>query len=146
MRIVLVMSLLMFVLGKIKNERASKSSYFNRLGMPNVYVSSQCPNKGDCWPVIRNQDGRVLRSYSSSDSLGTISSGRYKNVAYLYYSYTYGSKKDRHTKYYLIDQNSKEYNIPSTMYGYNLDSIIEVGENGVYKNGNEILTNELRIK
>jgi len=135
-----------FTLGKIVNGKVSKEAYFNRIGLPNVYVSSQCPKKGKCWPVIRNTQGKVIKSYSTSDSVGTVSSGRYKGIAYLLYSYTYGPKKNRVTKYYLVDQNLKQYDVPNGSGGLSLISkdrdLISVSKFGVYKNGVQILNNE----
>ena len=138
-----------FVLGKIYNQKVSRNAYFNQIGVPNVSVGTRCPKKGDCWSVIENQDGKVIRSFSSSDSVSAIAKGRYAQVAYLYYSYTYGSKKNRKTKYYLVDQKHKEYNIPQRSlfaYGPSLitkdRNIIQVGTNAIYKNGEVILKNE----
>ena len=81
------------------------------------------------------------------DDVGTIATGRYNGVAYLYYSYTYGPKKNRTTKYYLIDQNHKTYDTPGGSRGMasviskNRDHI-SVNRFGVYKNGTQILSNE----
>ncbi len=135
-----------FTLGKITNGKVSKVSYFNRIGVPNVYVSTQCPKKGDCWDVIRNTQGKVIQSFSTSDSVGTIGAGRYKERAYLYYSYTYGPQKDRKTKYYLIDENLKQYKIPPHRGSVSIITkdrdFIQVSTYGVYKNNELILSND----
>ena len=136
-----------YVLGKIDRGKKSQSAYFNELRLPAVYVSTQCPKKGKCWPVIRNQDGKILDSYSTSASLSELSHGRYNGIAYLYYSYTHGSGKNRVTNYYLIDQNLKKYPTPNG--GTGIDSIITkdaklltLGHNGVYKDGTQILQSQ----
>ncbi len=136
-----------YVLGTIHHGKKSKSAYFNRLGLPAVYVSYQCPKKGDCWPVIRNQHGKILRSYSTSDSLSQLSHGRYNGVAYLYYSHTHGPSKRRVTDYYLIDQNLKKYPTPNG--GIGITSIITkdaklvaLWHDGVYKDGELLLKSQ----
>jgi hypothetical protein len=129
----------------------SKSSYFNSLNMPDVYVSTECKKKcsgdGCCWRVIRNQTGNIIRSFSSSDSVDAVSNGRYKDMAYLLYARTYGPDKDRKTKYYLVDQNHKQYDVPAGSSGMaNIISknreLISVHKDGVYKNGTQILSND----
>jgi hypothetical protein len=140
-----------FVVGEVSRGETSKHSYFNARNMPNVYVGTQCREKCSgtdcCWSVIRNQNGNIIRSFSSSDNVATVANGRYEGVAYLYYAHTYGSGKNRKTKYYLVDQNHRKYNTPPGSTGMvNLITkereLVSVMSDGVYKNGTKILHSE----
>ena len=128
----------------------STNSYFNSLGMPNVSVGSRCPKKGDCWPVVEDQNGKVLRSYGTNHSVGTVSTGRYQNIAYLYYYDSYKSGKKTITNYYMLDQNGNSYDTPRGSRGF--DSIIthnrqllSVGAQGVYKAGTLISASKINL-
>lgn len=140
-----------FVVGNISSFETSKYSYFNSLNMPNVYVGTQCKDKcsgsGCCWSVIRNQSGKTIRTFSSKDSVGTIASGRYEDIAYLLYSRTYGSGKNRKTKYYLVDHKNREYDVPSGSTGMtNIITkdreLVSIKSDGVYKNGVKVLSSD----
>ena len=130
----------------------SLNSFFTKKGAPYVYTSSKC-SKGQkpvCWPVIKNNEGRTLRSYGTKDSVGTIMNGRYKNIAYLLYSHTYKAGKNYKTDYYLIDNKGNTYNIPN--YISALDSIItkdvnilQIAQDGVYLNGNKKVQSPFKL-
>jgi hypothetical protein len=100
--------------------------YFNKLNIPNIYITNKCNKKGDvCWPIIKNQDNKILKQFGSKDSISHISGGRYENIAYLYFSRTYKSGKEVYTNYYMLDNNGKKYKIPYCSNSKNiLDSII----------------------
>jgi len=79
-----------FSLAKIALSKDTRSAYFNAQHAPDVFTSIQCREKcsgdGCCWPVIRNQNNEILRSYSSDDSINAVAHARYKDNAYLYFS------------------------------------------------------------
>ena len=134
-----------FVLGKIYNQTVSRNAYFNEIGSPNISVGTRCPKEGDCWSVLENQNGEVLKSFSTSDSVSTLAKGRYSKIAYLYYSYSYGSGKDSKTEYHLVDNKLKNYDLPSgsgTLITKERD-LIGVESTGIYKNGKKILSTKM---
>jgi len=135
-----------YSISKIKNSSYSKDSYFDSLHIPNLYVDIQCIDnckKDCCYNVLKNQNGKIIRSYSTNDYVETIAKNRYNTKSYLLFSHTYGSGKNRVTKYHLVDNNLKEYNLPSMIEAsHNLISkdrdLIQVNLSGVYKNGQKI--------
>jgi len=140
---------------EFKEGSVSTSGFFSEKGAPYVYVSSQCRGKGKnrrCWPVIRNQTKKILASYGTKDGVGGISSGRYQNIAYLYYSHTYKRGKDYYTDYYLMDDNGRKHSTPSRHASGSFDSIItknkkllQVSKSGVYINGQTILNSPTEL-
>ncbi len=122
---------------------SSKDSYFTLLGAPDLYVSRQCRKKCKkdcCWDVLRDVNGNIVRNYSTSDDVYALARNRYKNKSYLLFAHKYGPKKRRKTKYHLVDNNLKEYDVPS-FFGNTKKlitkdaNLVEVSSNGVYLNG-----------
>jgi len=123
--------------------QASKDRYFDIKGLPDLYVSKQCRKKCKkdcCWDVLRDVNGNIVRNYSTSDDVYAIARNRYKNKSYLLFAHTYGPKKKRKTKYHLVDNNLKEYDVPSfsgnTKKLITKDAnLVEASSYGVYLNG-----------
>ena len=136
-----------------KNGSISIASYFNSQNAPSVYVSTQCSKdkKPVCWPVIRNQARKILAKYGQKDSVGTVASGRYQNIAYLYYSRTYKRGKKYYTSYYFIDQNGRNYKTPNVArkpISRNITKdakVLDVTAMGIYLNGNSILSSTIPL-
>jgi len=138
---------------KFKQGYKSLNSHYDSQGVPNVKTSKRC-TKGKnsyCWPVIQNEKGKVLVSYGRNDSVGIVSSARYKNQAYLYYSHSYKVGKKYYTDYYFIDQNGKKYDKPATASNSlsrkitkNRD-VLDVTGNGIYLNNKIVLSSTEKL-
>jgi len=135
-----------YCISSVQNGGTSKNSYYNMINLPDVYLVKRYKKncKNNCtYYVISNSKGKTLKTFSSSDSLHTIAHNRYTNKAYLYYSYSYGSGKNRKTSFHLIDNSNKSYNIPrrasKSLTAITQDAnFISVNNSGVYKNGTRI--------
>ncbi len=126
--------------------KKSVSSYFDSLGMDDVYTSSVC-RKGCsgqhcCYPVIKNAKHQVLYRYGSGHSLTALASGRYDDVAYLLYRHSYSIGNDYYNKTYLVDAAGTRYIVPPFKRTSSLAikiskdrHIVQVFSNGVYKDG-----------
>lgn len=133
-----------YFISELNSGGMSKESYFDSLDLPNLYVGTECYKncKTDCcYSVLKNENGKKLKSFSVGDSVATIARSRYKNKSYLYYSHSHGSGKNRTTDYYLKDNRLKSYEIP---YGVNgaFDSaiskdadLLQIAYDGLYING-----------
>ncbi len=133
-----------YYISTLNNGGQSLDSYYDTLGIPNLYVSSACRKnckKNCCYDVLRNRDGEVVKSFSRSDDVSELARSRYRDKSYLLYSHTYGSKKNRRTKVILLDNSKKRYRVPRRSYGaydrvISKDAkIIEVAREGIYING-----------
>ncbi len=138
-----------YSISDLKSGGMSLDSYYDTLAIPDLYVGTKCYKdckKNCCYSVLRARGGKVLRSYSTSDSVGEVARSRYKDKSYLMYSYTHGPEKDRVTDMILVDNKLKEYPIDGYISGsydreISLDAkIIDVARGGIYVNGNHILT------
>ena len=138
-------------LSPLHSGQKSLHSYFNSLGIENVYQSTVCRENctGDhcCYPVIKNGKNHVLYSYGSDDSVSTVASGRYKSGAYLLYEHSYRSGKKSYTDRYLIDANGKRYDVPRFNSANALSAIVskkrdvmQVFEDGIYRNDTLIVS------
>lgn len=137
-----------YAISPLMSGSSSEESYYNSIGVPNLYIGRQCQEKCEencCWDVLRDSSGSIKRNYSKSDSVGTVARTRYKNKSYLLFSHTYGPEKDRITKYHLVDNNLKEYAVPE-FRAYSLANeitedrdIVQAFSNGIYVNGREKL-------
>lgn len=122
--------------------------YLTSIGAPSVTSGLQCPKqgKGDCWPVIKNNQNRVLKSFATSSRVTPISTGRYKNIAYLYFSEAYPSGDKTLYNYYLIDNRGKLRKTSRLDIGALATRVSSKGEilvvraNGIYKDGKQILS------
>ncbi len=131
---------------EFKNGNYSTNQFFTSKGAPEVRKSSRC-SKGEnsyCWPVIEDQNERVLASYSRNDLIEIVASGRYANISYLYYGHTYKVGKKYKTDYYFLDNEGNRYDTKSTVSS--LDRIItknrdvlDIASDGIYRNGSKVL-------
>ncbi len=128
----------------IQNTNNSLQKYFDNAQAPDVYTDYECPKKGngDCWPVIRDGSGKVIESFGSKASLSTLADGRYKDIAYLYYSVTYG----KNTSYHLIDNRGRSYSDPSLPHdGFDARitkdrHVISITPKGIYHDNSLLLS------
>ena len=132
---------------------SSTNNYFSQNNAPYVYTSTRC-SKGKnpiCWPIIITNTGKELANYGSKDSVGTVASGRYKDIAYLYYSHSYKRGKEYYTDYYFTDQTGKKYNTPDVANGSlsrNITKdakVLDVTSNGIYLNNKLILDSTFKL-
>ncbi len=82
--------------------------YFNEIGIPNVSVGTKCPEKGDCWPVIQNQDGRVLKSFSAKHTVRKIASGRYRDYACILVEHNWKCGKEYCSETFIVDYGGRK--------------------------------------
>ena len=90
------------------------NQFFNDEGAPDIYFARKC-SKGKhpvCWPIVKNNYGKILASYGSKDSVSKIMKSRYQNIAYLLYEHSYKVGKKYKREYFLIDNNGHKYTIP----------------------------------
>ncbi len=103
----------------------SYQQYLNELEAPLVFNSRHCPNNnGKCWPVIKNGEGEILKSYRREASVTRLASGRYKNQAYLYYSVSYKSGNKTITNYYVTNDKGRTQTIEQAHASGSLDRIV----------------------
>ncbi|MEA2100585.1 MAG: hypothetical protein U9P72_10705 [Campylobacterota bacterium] len=132
-----------YCISELRSTSISKDTYFNSLGMPDLYVDTKCYKdckKNCCYNVLKNAKGAIVRSYSTNDSVLAIARNRYDSKSYLMFAHTYGSKKNRQTKNHIVDNKLREYNIPnivdSSANALTVDGkLIQVNSLGVYKDG-----------
>ncbi|MEA3227919.1 MAG: hypothetical protein U9P38_02480 [Campylobacterota bacterium] len=114
--------------------------------VPNLYVGTRCHKdckKNCCYNVLENEQGETLRSYPTNDSVSKIVSNRYNSKSYLMFSHTYGAKKERTTRYHIVDNKLKEYSVPITIISLSdaitLDGkLMQINSSGVYKDGKKL--------
>lgn len=133
-----------YALSPLQNIGQSKESYYDSLGVPNLYVGTQSYKdckKDCCYSTLENEKGEVLRSFSTSDSVGSVARTRYKDISYLYYSHSFGNGKDRQTTYHLIDNTLRSYEVPNgapepfdSLISKERD-LVQITPSGLYLNG-----------
>ena len=131
----------------LKNHGPNVESYYDSLGIPDLYVSSECRKnckKNCCYNVFRDLSGKIKKSFSTNDSIRTMAKSRYEGKSYLLYAHTYGPKKDRKTKVVLVDNRLKHYPTLGATSAYDLEvskdaKIIAVRRSGIYVSGERIL-------
>jgi hypothetical protein len=129
----------------------SVNEHFSGLGIPNIGVGTRCPKEGDCWSVIENQEGKVLKSFGTKDSVSLIAKGRYTGVAYGYFSQSYTSGKKTITNFYFMDHSGKSYDSPEGSSG-GFDTIvskdrklISVGSRGIYYGRSHVVPTDIKL-
>ncbi|MBV1874074.1 MAG: hypothetical protein KUG80_04805 [Gammaproteobacteria bacterium] len=86
-------------------------SYLNSLGTPSVQIKNKCAKNGSpCWATIVNQDNRELKHFGSDDSVASLASGRYEEIAYQLVSHSYSCGDKRCTKNLLFSNYGKVKN------------------------------------
>ncbi|GLR65017.1 hypothetical protein [Marinospirillum insulare] len=119
------------------------NNYLDSISAPSVLLSKQCPKKGkgDCWYIIKNNNGDLLKKFSTKKSVTSRAIGRYKNSAYMYFSESYRSGDKTIVRYYLIDNKGKvsrvDKNVVDTLaikISYT-GRIVALKSNGIYVDG-----------
>lgn len=134
-----------YSLSQLKHSGQSRDGYYDSLStVPNIYIERRCYkdcSENCCYDVLADKNGRALKSYSTSDSLGLIVATRYEGIAYLLYSRSYGSGKNRVTDYHLVNDRLNSYRVPKRLKGA-FDSLIskdaaliQIAKDGLYVNG-----------
>ena len=103
----------------------STEDYFSRLGIPNVMLTERCSDNGKkCWPVIKNQNGDILKQFGSKDSVSVIASGRYRGFAsaLIKYRRECSGKSCPEPKVFLINDKGQKTNF--SFSGYNEDKVL----------------------
>jgi len=77
-----------------------RGDYFAEAGAPTLGIDSKCNDEDECWPVIRNGQGEVLREYGTEDVALTLAGARYRDRAYLLAKLL---PEDDSTRVFLID-------------------------------------------
>ncbi len=136
-----------YSISPLKNSSYSKDKYFNSINLPDIYIDTQCRKdckKDCCYNVLKNQNGQIIRSYSTNDYVDSIANNRYRSKAYLMFSHTYGYGKNRQTKNHIVDNKLKEYPTPTIMDSLanaitKDGKLVQVNSDGIYKNSTKIL-------
>jgi hypothetical protein len=132
---------------------SSKDSFFSSNGVPDIYISTECSGKGKnrkCWPVIIG-GGKTLKSYGQKDSVSMVAKGRYKDIAYLYYSHSYSRGKKTYTDYYFIDHTAKSYpkkGVKNGSLARNITrdaKVLDVTKYGIFLNGAKIVSSHSKL-
>ncbi len=134
----------------LKQGSMTQERYFDRLGMPDVHVSSRTrPHcKEECtYPVIEDGAGRVLARYTPDETLYTIAKGRYNTIAYLQYEHDYPCGDMTCSETIFLDHQGRHTPSRPTPYGFSRliskdKKIYSVASSGIYVNTKLILASE----
>jgi hypothetical protein len=102
----------------------STRQYFDSQKLPNVYVTTKCPKKGDCWKVIVNHKGKTLKSFGSKETVSTIASGRYRNFATALIKRSWKCGDKYCTEQFLINDKGKKTTFSKDYHDKALASLI----------------------
>lgn len=124
-----------------QSSNRSYDQFLDSLSAPFVSIGRQCPNKGKCWPIIKNEQGKILKSFSSNTTLSAKAQGRYRDRAYLYFSASNRSGSKTVYRHYVIDNKGRTRRLDNKL-NLGLASIvnaqgkvISVDRNGLYIEG-----------
>ncbi len=122
----------------------SADQFFTQQHLPDIrLVYRTRPHcKEDCtYPVLVNENSKQLVSYSSGGSINVEAKGRYKDIAYMQYRYSYGCGDKQCSTTVLINNSGDKYRF--TLKGNYLDkdtlisrdlALYRVTADGLYKN------------
>ena len=131
-------------------------AYFDRLGTPDIKVSSKCDSNNRCRPILMDHQGKVLKRFSSNSSVVLEAKARYKSIANAIVLHRYVSGSDRNgnpiysTDRYIMTNKGKRYSI-NTEQNRNIALakiltksryLVEVRKDGIYVNGKQTLRTE----
>lgn len=91
----------------IQDCRTSLEEHFSRKGAPDVSVGTECPEEGDCWPVIRNGKGSVLEAFSSEDLVKELATARYTDRSFVLIKHSFECGDDWCTEHLIYDDRGK---------------------------------------
>ena len=119
-------------------------AFFTQQGLPDISVQyrSIAHCKENCsYPVIIDQDGRLLKRYPRTYSVTALYKGRYEGVAYLQYRYRYPCGDKQCSRRVLIDDKGQRHSVRNGV-AYAQDGLIakdralyQVSETGLYRDG-----------
>jgi len=96
---------------QIRECRISLEEHFSRKDIPDVTAEIQCPEEGDCWPVIRNDKGDILEAFSSDDTVTQMARARYADKAFVFVEHSYECGDDWCTEHLLYDNKGNRREI-----------------------------------
>ncbi len=127
----------------------SKDRYFDRLGVPNLYVDTVCRKNCRshcCYEVLKNASGSVMRSFSSDDDVEEVARNRYEGRSFLLYRRTYSTGNGTTTRYRLLDDRLHDYALPSHVdFAEGVAAvtktadIVQLTPDGLFRNGKKLL-------
>ena len=92
----------------------SVNEYYTNRGAPGVKLKRYCPEDGDCRKRIVNQNGRLLKEFSSEKTVSALGRSRYWDRIYLLVRHSYERGDNSGWEVKLFDQNGDYQNVDQT--------------------------------
>ncbi|HKJ87178.1 MAG TPA: hypothetical protein VKA48_01475, partial [Gammaproteobacteria bacterium] len=95
----------------LESTKLSREGLYTGAGAPDIGLTRDCNDNGDCWDVIRNGRGHTLERFGRDDSVAQLARARYKDRAFLLVDRAYDCGDDRCEEVVLYDQGGREVEV-----------------------------------
>jgi len=113
----------------VKAGNHNYANHLNTIRTPKVSLENKCDNNGEnCWSIIKNHEGKLLKSFSRKDSVRKIATSRFSRIGYLAIHRSYPCGSNSCSQSMLMDSNGKSQEIQPHVVDNTLTTYISLNK------------------